>query len=209
MIHQIVKFNVKPDHANAFKAELIEDKNFAQKAFGCVEIRIFVDNKNPNIFFAYERWEDQDSLDNHREKSPKKICELVNTVLQSPVEVLNLGETKPAPLLVSDQNKPNPEDEVFVIFFIFKIKEGYRRRLIQQFEEHITHTRQEEGCILFDLYTVDGADDTLAVYEHWRNQSAVWDIHFKQPYSKVTGALMNEAVVGPMEDYMSFATEIG
>jgi hypothetical protein len=36
----------------------------------------------------------------------------------------------------------------------------------------------------------------------------VWDIHFNKPYSKVTGALMKEAVVGEMEQYMNFVTEI-
>lgn len=209
MINQIVKFNVQPKHSEAFKAALIEDKKNAGQDSGLVEMRLFVDNDKPNVFFGYERWEDQVSIDKCREQPcTKKIGELINTVLESPIKVLDLGETMPAPVPVDDQKKPNPEDDVFVIFFIFKIKDGYRERLIQRFEEHITQTRKEEGCILFDLYTIEGADDTLVVYEHWRNESAVWDIHLKQPYSKVTGALMTEAVVGDMEKYMNFVTEL-
>jgi len=62
--------------------------------------------------------------------------------------------------------------------------------------------------LLFDLFTINGNDDTLAVYEHWRKESDVWDIHFNQPYSKVTGALMEKAVVGDMNQYMNFVTQI-
>lgn len=209
MINQIVKFIVKPEHSEAFKAALTEDKKVAGQEPGLVEMRFFVDNDKHNVFFGYERWEDQDSIDKCREQPcTKKIGKLIDTVLESPIEVLNLGETMPAPVPVHEQKKSNPEDDVFVIFFIFKIKDGYRERLIQRFEKHIIQTRKEEGCILFDLYTIEGADDTLAVYEHWRNESAVWDIHFKQPYSEITGALMKEAVVGDMEQYMSFVTEL-
>jgi len=46
------------------------------------------------------------------------------------------------------------------------------------------------------------------VYEHWRNESAVWDIHFRQTYSEVTGGLMKEVEVGEMEQYMNFVTEL-
>lgn len=209
MIHQIVKFNVKPEHAEAFKTALIEDKKGAQQETDFVEMKLFVDNDNPNLFFAYERLKDQAALDYHmKQPYTQKVFELLGTVLRSPPEVLSLSETKPVPLYEANLKKANPEDDVFIIFFIFKIKEGYRERLLKQFEKHVSHTRQEPGNLLFDLYTVDGVDDTLAVYEHWRNESAVWDIHFKQPYSDETGALMKEAVVGQMEQYMNFVTEI-
>ena len=98
MISQIVKFNVKPDHSQAFKYALLEEKKVTEQEAGYVEIRLFTDTKNPNIFFAHERWEDQEAVDNHREQPyPKKICSMVNTMLKSPVEVFNLGETKPGP----------------------------------------------------------------------------------------------------------------
>jgi quinol monooxygenase YgiN len=79
---------------------------------------------------------------------------------------------------------------------------------VAQFKEHIAHTRQEHGNLLFDLYTIDNDDQTLVVYEHWRQESDVWDIHFQQPYAKVTGALMAEGVIGDMEQYMNFVTQI-
>lgn len=104
--------------------------------------------------------------------------------------------------------KPETSDDVFIILFIFQFHETFRDKLLERFAEHIALTRTEEGCLLFDLYTIDGKDDTLVVYEHWRNESAVWDIHFKQPYSEVTGALLQEAIIGIMKQYMNFVTEL-
>jgi quinol monooxygenase YgiN len=169
-------------------------------------MRIYVDNTDPTLFFAYERWMNQASLDSHiLEPHAQKFIALADKALQTPAEIFNLGETSSFP---SELKDPAPEDEKFNIFFIFKIKPEFRTQLLCQFEEHITHTRTEQGCLLFDLFTIDGADDTLAVYEHWRKESDVWDIHFNQPYAKATGALMEKAVVGDMRQYMNFVTQI-
>ena len=100
MINQIVKFNIKPEHYEGFKAALIEDKKNAEQEAGYVEIRLFADKDQPNLIFCYERWKDQDALDYHREHPyTVKICRLVDTALQSPVKILNLGETELAPEL--------------------------------------------------------------------------------------------------------------
>jgi quinol monooxygenase YgiN len=210
MINQIVKFDVKPEFITEFKAALIADKKGAEQEIGSLELSLFQDNKQPNLFFAYERWQDQAAIDAHMaEPYTAKVLELAEAASQSPVEVMNLGETTPAPLYDANPNTANPEDYVFIIFFIFKIKEGYREKLLAQFENHIANTRSEEpGNILFDLYTIDGQNDTLAVYEHWRKESDVWDIHFNQPYAVETGKLMGEAVVGELDQYMNFVTEI-
>jgi len=207
MYTQIVKFTVKPEHLEAFKAELRANQTGAALEPGLVEMRLFEEKTDPNSIWAYERFQDKAAVEYHLAQAhTKKLLTLAKTALAAAPEVMSLGETTPAP---DHSKQAKPEDDVFVIFFVFKIKDGYRERLIQQFETHITHTRQEEeGNILFDLYTVDGADDTLAVYEHWRKESDVWDIHFKQPYAEVTGALMHEAVVGELEQYMHFVTEI-
>lgn len=121
---------------------------------------------------------------------------------------MTLNDTTPSPLHENNPKSANEEDDIFIIFFIFKIKPGYREKILNQFKIHVPNTRaQEAGNIIFDLYTVEGQDDTFAVYEHWRKESDVWDIHFNQPYAVETGKLMNEAVVGELEQYMNFVTE--
>lgn len=207
MITQIVKFNVKPEHYDSFKAALIEDKQNAEQEEGFVEMRLFTDLRKPNIIFSYERWKDQDALDYHREHPyTVKICQLLDTALRLPLEILNLTETRPVSPINS--KPPVSEGDVFIILFIFTFKEEFRDRLLKQFEKHVAYTREEEGCLLFNVYTIEGMPDTLFVYEHWRNKSAVWDVHFKQPYLEETAALLKEALNGDMEDHMHFVVEI-
>ncbi|WP_111707592.1 putative quinol monooxygenase [Lutibacter citreus] len=206
MINLIIKFTVKPKHTEEFKNVLLENKKGAEQEEGFRGMNLFVDNKNPNVFFAYDSWKDEAALESHKNTiHVQNMMKLAETALESAPEILSLGATNPSPVAV----KPlNAEDKPFVIFFIFKIKEEYRERLLNRFEIHIKNTRKEPGNLLFDLYTVNGVNDTLVVYEHWRTASDVWEIHMKQPYAKITGALMNEAVIGDLEPYMSFVTEI-
>ncbi|WP_324027232.1 antibiotic biosynthesis monooxygenase [Maribacter sp. BPC-D8] len=203
----IVKFTTKPEHATSFAATLKEAQAATQKEAGNKEIKVFVSNTDANVFFVYERWADKAAITSHdNEPHTQKLMQVGQTALQTAPDFYFLGDTNPLP----DHSKSaNAEDEVFIIFFIFKLKTAFRAQLLNQFEDHITHTRKEEkGNILFDLYTVDDQEDTLAVYEHWRKESDVWDIHFHQPYAEKTGKLMEEAVIGDLKQYMNFVTEI-
>lgn len=207
MITRIVKFKVRPEQTEAFKSAFADAKVGAEQEPEFEEARLFVDNNDPKVFFAYERLKDQAAAEHHAAQphTEKLFAYLGSSGTQ--VEQFDLGDTNPPPDHSSKQ--PNPEDEVFVVFFIFKIRSHFRDRLLKQFETHIKRTREDEvGCIIFDLYTVDGDQNTLAVYEHWRKESDVWDIHFNQPYAVETGNLMKEAVIGNLEQYMHFVTEV-
>jgi len=206
MINLLVKFNVKSDQIETFKSDLLEDQKGSFEEAGNVEMKLFQDNKNPEVIFVYERWKDQAAIDFHKDQPyVKKLFAMTETVLASPPEFMQLLETEPLP--VHDAEKLNQEDDPVVLFFIFKVKEDMRRVVLDQFKKHIEESRKEEGNLIFDLYTLNGVDDTLAVYEQWRNESALMNIHSNQPYSMETGKVMAEAMIGKMEDYMYFVSE--
>jgi quinol monooxygenase YgiN len=203
----IVKFTAKPAHAISFATTLKEAQAATQKEAGNKEIKVFVSNTDANVFFVYERWSDKAAITSHdKEPHTQKLMQVGQTALETAPDFYFLGDTNPLP----DHSKSaNSEDELFIIFFIFKLKPNYKKQVLAQFEDHVTHTRKEEqGNILFDLYTVDDQEDTLAVYEHWRKESDVWEIHFHQPYAMKTGELLEEAVEGDLKQYMHFVTEI-
>ena len=205
-ITKLIKFNVKPDHSDTFKNALLDNKKGTESEVGCLEMRLYVDNTNPNLFFVYERWLDDSAFASHATQVyTQRMLALFDSALAEPAEFIDLSDTQPAPIALKPAAKDDP---LFNIIFVFKIKAGMQDRFVAQFKEHITHTRQEHGNLLFDLYTIDNDDQTLVVYEHWRRESDVWDIHFQQPYAKVTGALMEEGVIGNMEQYMNFVTQI-
>lgn len=208
MITQIVKFDIKPEQIETFKAALVVDKQGAENEKGCLELRLFQDKNQAGVFFAYERFQDQAALDYHAEQSyVKNVLGMLESASKAAPTVMVLNDTAPTPLHESNTKKVHEADDVFSVFFIFDIKPAYRQQLLTRFESHVENTRQEQGNLVFDLYTIDGKDDTLVIYEHWRKESDLWDIHFNQPYAVETGALLNEAVVGDLKQYMSFVEE--
>ncbi|MEH6596251.1 MAG: antibiotic biosynthesis monooxygenase [Colwellia polaris] len=208
MITQIVKFDIKPEQIETFKAALVVDKQGAESEQGCLELRLFQDKNQAGVFFAYERFQDQAALDYHAEQSyVKNVLGMLESASKAAPTVMVLNNTAPTPLHESNTKKVHEADDVFSVFFIFDIKPAYRQQLLTRFESHVENTRQEQGNLVFDLYTIDGKDDTLVIYEHWRKESDLWDIHFNQPYAIETGALLNEAVVGDLKQYMSFVEE--
>lgn len=202
---RIIKFDVKPTETENFKNAFLAAKLETDKEPGARDIQLFEDKAEPTKFFAYESFADAEAMDLHGQQPYVKALFDYLIASETVGVPMAVSETKPAP----DHSKSAaPEDDVFVIFFIFKFKPEYKERLLAQFETHITETRQEAGNLLFDLYTIDGVEDELVVYEHWRKESDVWDIHFNQPYAVETGKLMEEAVIGDLKQYMSFVTEV-
>ncbi|GAB0111410.1 putative quinol monooxygenase [Pseudoalteromonas distincta] len=210
MITQIVKFNIKDEYINQFKALLEDDKQGAKAETGLLEMRLYQDKNAPGVFFAYERFENQNAVDYHgAQVYTQALLQVLPEISQSAPEVMLLETTAPAPLYESNPKTISPEDDVFILFFIFKIKPSFKEQLIEHFETHVEQTRiQEPGNLVFDLYSIENNNDTLVVYEHWRNESALWDIHFNQPYALETAKLLEQAVIGDMKQYMSFVTEI-
>ncbi|MRT92414.1 putative quinol monooxygenase [Ancylomarina sp. 16SWW S1-10-2] len=207
MMTQLVKFTVKPEFTKAFTEAATKSLHASVLEAGNVEMKLYSDDKKPNVLYVYSRWKDADAYELHKEFSySHEIKALAGKALASAPIIMKLGETKFAPM--HDKNSVNPEDKEEALFFIFKIKDGYREQVIKRFEDHVANTHNEKGNLFFDFYTVDGADDTFVVHENWRNPAAIWKIHMKQPYAEKTGALLNEAVIGNMEDGMNFITEI-
>ena len=122
MINQIVKFTVKPEYEDEFQQQLLEHQLASSQETGNVEMRIYVDNQDSNLFFAYDRWVNQEALDSHLQQAhTQKLIKLTETALVEPAMVLNLSETTPAPVALKQADK---EDEKFNIFFIL----DHRRR---------------------------------------------------------------------------------
>ena len=118
---------------------------------------------------------------------------------------INLEETEPKPV---PPKQANQDDEVLVMFLILKVYPECRAEVLAQLQEHVSQSRHEEGNLLFEVYTVNGDETTIMAYEHWRNASAVFDVHVNQPYSQVTGPLLEKSVVGDLGQYMNLASEI-
>ncbi len=203
MITRIVKFTVPTEQIDAFKASFAEAAAGSLKEPGFEQARLFVTRSDANTFFAYERLRDQEA--HAAMPHTRQLFEFLASS-GTQVEQFNLGETDPAPEPLS---KPAAvDDDELAVFFIFALRAGFREKVLAQFATHTKQARMEAGNVVFDLYTIQGNDDTLIVYERWRNEAALMEKHFAQPYAQQTGALLTEAVPGNLVEAMHFATQI-
>lgn len=207
MYNLLAKFTVKQQSIPEFKEACIHSLKESRKEAGNIEMKLFSDDNKDNVFYVYSRWDNEAAYEYHKIlPHSKNIAKVAKATLEKAPELMSLGLTLPA--TVRGMKQVNPEDQEETLFFIFKIKDEYREDVIKRFETHIRHSRKEEGNLLFEFYTVEGNDNTFVVYENWRSNSALMDVHLKTSYSEETGALMEKAMVGAMDEYMNFVTEL-
>lgn len=206
MMNQITHFEFREE----FKAKLIQALKLAQKSARqfeeCIEMRFFESIDNSNSIYIYNRWTSKPAFEQHMEE----ICgQYLKQVLKSALNASSiqyvLDETSPLPV---PAKLASEEDDLSVLFFIFKVNVSLKAQLLEQFKDHVEQTRKEDGNLLFDLFTVKDSPETLIVYEHWRNKSDVFDVHFKQDYAIKTGDIIKKSIIGNMDDCMHFVKEI-
>ena len=80
-------------------------------------MRLYQDKNESGVFFAYERFEDQNAVDYHGAQGyTHALLQVLPEISQSAPEVMLLENTAPAPLHESNPKAINPEDDVFILF---------------------------------------------------------------------------------------------
>lgn len=64
-IYMCVRIRAKNDALVELREILTEMVNKTQKEPGLLFYKLYVDDKNPNVFYFFEGWENQSSLDGH------------------------------------------------------------------------------------------------------------------------------------------------
>lgn len=79
----LVKFSVKPEYIEVFKdAGMLSALN-TRKETANLEMKMFVDDNNPNIFYISEHWTNKTGLENHRNQPyAKNASEVSKYTLQ-------------------------------------------------------------------------------------------------------------------------------
>jgi quinol monooxygenase YgiN len=67
MLIRIVKMTFRPDKVKDFVAVFNERKHLIAAAKGCQGVELLHDISNPNIFFTYSKWNDENSLELYRQ----------------------------------------------------------------------------------------------------------------------------------------------
>jgi quinol monooxygenase YgiN len=78
-----------------------------------------------------------------------------------------------------------------------KAKPGMEERMRQDLLSVIAPTREEAGCITFDLLIDKNDPSIFVLYENWKDQAAL-DAHFQQPYVKQVMKAYEETSAEPL-----------
>ncbi|GAB6395561.1 MAG: antibiotic biosynthesis monooxygenase [Bacteroidales bacterium] len=68
---------------------------------------------------------------------------------------------------------PSASKDGLVIVATVTIHDGYKDELLNAFRDVIAATRQEEGCISYNVYEDVSNPSTLTFIEYWASQSAI------------------------------------
>jgi quinol monooxygenase YgiN len=82
------------------------------------------------------------------------------------------------------------------------LKEGVRDEVLTLLEEMIAKTRQEDGCIKYELYELDGDPNVLTFIEEWESMDKL-SAHMNSEHFKRIIPLLGDykASVVPVEIY--------
>jgi quinol monooxygenase YgiN len=206
-ITMLVTFNVKPGQKEILKSALLDDAKNARNEKGNITMELYEHKDKPANLYLFERWENQQALDEHFDKPyTKQVLALNKTALSSPMEILYLNDI--APLPGAALKKPVAADTPVDLIVIFTVKDGMQQGFVQQFKKSVQNSRPEEGNIAFHFHSVDGDNTKFVLYERWKSQAAL-DFHFTQPYTSELFELFKTALAKPVEESLNFVTEIG
>ena len=186
-------FKIKSDKIDLFKKEMLENQEVVRKEAGTLEMKLFQDKNNPENFLVFGINEGEKTLESHTEAVDKRgIADRVKSALIEAPKTLFLNNEKPLP--TNDFSQIKVDNNEVLLFFIFEIKEGYKEEFVKQLIKHTELTRQEEGNIRFDFYSIKGKENSFALQQRWKNDEA-GVTHRKQSYTQVTDKLMKEAII--------------
>lgn len=185
-------FEIKPDGIERYKKEMLGNQEVVRKEHGTLEMKLFQDKNNPTSFLVFGRNAEVASLESHtQEVEERGIAERVGPTLANAPQTLFLFNQEP--LLTQDVEIYDVDADDIQLFFMFDIRPEFREKLISQLKVHTRLTRQEEGNIRFDFYTLTGNDNTFVIQEQWQNEAA-GVYHREQAYTKKTAEVMMEAI---------------
>ncbi len=207
MITILSTFKIKPDQIDFFTELMRENQTHVRAEPGNVEMRMFQNPQNTTEFYIFGRNIGGGAEQAHEADVADRGIErrVAGALAEQPV-TLTLDQTNPVP--GTTRKIADDGDDEQVLFFVFTIKPGHRDRVIAQFEKHVRETRKEEGCLVFDFYTVKDAPESFVVYERWRNPEALWDVHMASSYAQETGALLGEVVIGDLNNLITPVREL-
>jgi quinol monooxygenase YgiN len=67
MITRVVKMSFASENVERFLYIFEENNRKIGNSKGCIEVKLFHEEKNPNVFFTISKWKNREDLENYRQ----------------------------------------------------------------------------------------------------------------------------------------------
>jgi quinol monooxygenase YgiN len=115
--------------------------------------------------------------------------------------------TESTAIAQSPRRQPQRRSQEVTLIVKFQVKsdqiELFTQRLIRQTEL----SRQESGCVIFNVHQSNQNPQTFWLYEKWQDQAAL-DFHFAQSYTKELFEFFKTSLETPVEAGLDLITEL-
>lgn len=208
MIKVIGQFEVKPEYRVQFLEALIGVRNGSATEDGCLGIRLFKDKQNPNMFFGYELFTNEDAVTVHRSQPYElKLALLANDALVTPPKAYVLLDRVLEKSGVEEFKESSSSAGLNVIA-LFQAKTNQRDKIITQYEKQIPNVRNQSECVSFNAYSVLDNPNQLVVIEQWKTQELAQKFSTTDPLSVETGKVLSESLEQSIPEYLHQIEEI-
>lgn len=165
-----VKVAVKQNSIAKAKKALLADVHGAWNEPGNYKMELYQTDKNPEVFYLFERWQTQSMLEEHfKQPYTKAAFDLQQEDLVSPIEMNYLSDILPVQAsLAKQQHYP-----FTTLIVTFETLEGKGEELIQLFRAFVPLVRQEPGNVEFHFHTMAGSKTKFVLYERWQSQQCL------------------------------------
>ena len=80
----------------------------------------------------------------------------------------------------------------------FKVRDGAQAEAEAVFEQLISTSHGDDGCITYAMHKVKGDPTAYVLIERWADQASV-DAHLKQPHMAEIGGKLGSVLDGPVD----------
>lgn len=207
MIQVIGQFEAKPEYREEVKNALMEVVKGSINEPGCLGIRLFEDKHNPNMFFGYEQFSDEEAVAFHRNQSYElNLIKIAEYALVTPPKAY--VKEKSINGLVYRESKSVANSKELIVIGLFEMEQNQRDKVVAQYEKQVPNVRKELGCISFNAYTVLGQSTQFAVVEEWKTEEIARKFSTTDKLSIETGKVLAESLNLPIPDYLHVLQEV-
>jgi quinol monooxygenase YgiN len=111
------------------------------------------------------------------------------------------GQEKPSPIAAKVKAALQDPTKPFTMLVHLQVKEGTSAKFEAAFAKAIKATRQEKGCLAYDLNRDAKLPTRYVLDEHWQNLAAL-EVHLKAAYFATLMAEISDLLAAPPEVHL-------